>query len=517
MKASNGEAVNRAISLRGFSKTFPGTKALADVNLELRPGEVHALIGQNGSGKSTLFKILAGIHAPDPGAGLTVRGTEVSLPIQPADLPRLGFSFVHQDLGLALSMSVLENMRAGYFATGRLGRIRWKDERLYVKRVLEDFGVGFDPSTPAADLSQAERAIIAIVRALQVRSGEDRSLLVLDEPTAYLPPPDIARVFEAVRKLRASGVPILFTTHRLDEVKELADRASVLRDGRLVGTYAVDQVSERDLITALIGQDLGELYPDPPPGASPQVVLSAHGLCRHPVKDASFELRRGEVLGLTGLVGMGHDEVLDLLYGARTPARGEIEIDGERYPSMTPRRALELGLGLLPANRQRDSGIPQASLKENVTMPVLGHRYFKGARLRHARERTDVASLLRRFEVRPSSDPDRLLATLSGGNQQKALLGKWMQIPNLRALLLHEPTQGVDIGSRKSIFEFIREAAAAGTAVVLATAEYEDLAHLCDRVLVMRYGEIVSELSGADLTEERIVHHCYQTEAAAVG
>lgn len=501
-----------AVAIRNVSKTFGGTRALSNVSLELAPGEIHALVGQNGSGKSTLFKILAGYHEPDGGGTLEVRGRPVALPIRPGDLNALDFRFVHQDLGIAGSLSILENVRVGHFVTSRMGRIRWREERAHVAKLLKDFGVELSPDTPCEKLSQAEKAIVAIVRALQSRPGEQPTLLVLDEPTAYLPPPEISRLFTAVRKLRETGVAIVFSTHRLDEVKNLSDRVSVLRDGHLVGTYPTAEVTEQGLIRAIIGKDLETVYPDAAPTEHVRPMLCVNGLSGGPVADVSFTLHAGEVLGITGLVGMGHDEISYLAFGGQPASSGTIEIDGQLCKSLTPRRAIALGVGLVPANRQRDSGIQSASLKENVTIPVLGG-YFRRGSLDHRRERRELATLLDSVDVRPRGAQERALATLSGGNQQKALLAKWLNIPGLRVLILHEPTQGVDVGARKAIFELLRQAADNGMAILLASAEYEDLAHLCDRVVVMRHGRAAAELSGSDLTEERIVEHCYRSDS----
>jgi ribose transport system ATP-binding protein len=501
-----------AVAVRNVSKTFGGTRALSDVSLELAPGEIHALVGQNGSGKSTLFKILAGYHEPDGEGTLEVRGRPVPLPIHPGDLSSLGFRFVHQDLGIAGSLSILENVRVGHFATGRVGRIRWREERAHVAKLLADFGVELPPDTPCERLSQAEKAIVAIVRALQFRPGEQPTLLVLDEPTAYLPPPEISRLFTAVRKLRETGVAIVFSTHRLDEDRDLSDRVSVLRDGHLVGTYPTDETSEQGLIRAIIGKDLDNVYPETSPTEHGRPMLAVRGLSGGPVEDVSFTLHAGEVLGVTGLVGMGHDEIPYLAFGGQPLRSGTIEIDGQAYKSLTPREAIGQGVGLVPANRQRDSGIQSASLKENVTIPVL-NGYFRRGTLDHRREHRDVTTMLDSVDVRPRGAQERALSTLSGGNQQKALLAKWLNVPGLRVLILHEPTQGVDIGARKAIFELLRKAADDGMAILLASAEYEDLAHLCNRVVVMRHGRAAAELAGSDLTEDRIVEHCYRSGA----
>lgn len=496
------------VSIRQLSKAFGATKALDSVSLDLAGGEILALVGQNGSGKSTLFKILSGYHAPDEPSQVFVRGEEVRLPIHPGDLGEMGFSFVHQELGLAPGMSVLENARLGSFSTRRLWRIDWRSEREHVRRKLAMFNLHIDPARPVALLTQAERTIVAISRALSFEEEHAATLLVLDEPTAYLPLADRQRLFDVMRQVAADGVAVVFATHRLDEAKDVADRIAVLRDGRLVETFATSEVSERQLIRALIGRELGELYPEPPPRGRKTVALAVRRLSGGPVTDVSFDVHEGEVLGITGVIGMGQEELPYLIFGAVPATRGTFDISGGSHPHMSPRRALACGMALLPADRPRAGGIPGASLKENVTLPRLGS-FFRGGRIRHGAERREVQELLSAFEIRPRPDPDLLLRQLSGGNQQKALLSKWIGLSNVRVLVLHEPTQGVDIGSRQAIFTFIRDAAAKGVAVVIVSAEYQDLAHLCERVLVMRGGRIAAELSGADLTRERIIEQSY--------
>jgi ribose transport system ATP-binding protein len=273
----------------------------------------------------------------------------------------------------------------------------------------------------------------------------------------------------------------------------------------MVGTMDTSAVTEEQLVTMLLGRELGQLYPERATHEGDR-VLTVADLSGRIAQGLSFEVRRGEIVGLTGLVGMGHDEVPYLIFGEHAPASGAITVGGRSFTRVTPTTMRKAGIALLPADRQRASGVPRATVLENVTLPTLPS-YFRGGLLRHRRERREVLDLLRRFDVRPP-DPGRVLSTLSGGNQQKALLAKWLQTQPA-VLLLHEPTQGVDIGSRKQIFQIIREVAESGVGIVIASAEYEDLANMCDRVLVMRRGRIVRELAGADLTEERIVEQCY--------
>lgn len=503
------KAAPEILAIRGLTKTFVGTRALDAVDLDICAGEVHALLGQNGSGKSTLIKILSGYHTPDAGAAISVRGQPVKLPIAPTDPRRLGIAFMHQDLGLVETMSVLDNLRIGRFETALGWRVRWRAERSRTRALLRRFEVNIDPDTPISRLSQTERAVVGVMRALQdVETTQGAGLLVLDEPTASLPEGEVDVLFDAVRRVTAAGSSVLFVSHSLDEVLTISDRVSVLRDGRLVAQRQTAELDERSLVRLIVGRDLGELYPSVEHSpATP--VLRVEALTGAVVRDVSFEVREGELLGLTGLVGAGHDEVPYLMYGDRSPVSGDVLLRGKSLGALTPERSKAAGLALLPADRQRAGGIMRATVKENVTISSLD-RYRRRLRLDHKGERTAVQRVLENFNVQPPV-PGRKLATLSGGNQQKALLGRWLSTgPDV--MLLHEPTQGVDIGSRKAIFEILQNAAKTGMGIVYASAEYADLAHVCDRVLVFRNGRMVAELAGSALTEEQILGHAYSAQ-----
>ncbi|HEY6015939.1 MAG TPA: sugar ABC transporter ATP-binding protein [Gaiellaceae bacterium] len=490
---------------RAISKSFGGTRALIGVDLDLRPGEVHALIGQNGSGKSTLIKILSGFHAPDEGE-VEVDGAQVHLPLRPGDPERLRLSFLHQESCVAERMSVLENLRLGRYQTTWYGRLAWRRERERVRELLGTMSLDLEPDLPMRRVPQAERALIGFVRAAQ--DIHDRGgVLILDEPTESLPAPAVERLFEAIRVVARRGSAVLFVSHRLEEVLEISDRISVIRDGRLAGTLTREQATEARLIELMLGRELGQLYPSRVEHEG-EVVLQVRGLGGAIAQDVDLDVHRGEIVGLTGLVGMGHDEVPYLVFGARTKTGGTVAVDDRTLAEPTPEAMRRAGVALLPADRARASGVGSASVLENMTLPVLDSFFARG-RIRRGAERARVLQLLAQFDVTPR-DPDARFGALSGGNQQKALLGKWLQVrPSV--LLLHEPTQGVDIGSRKEIFRIIREVAALGAAVVIASSEYEDLAHLCNRVVVMRRGRVVTELSGDDLTSERILERCYAT------
>ncbi len=501
------------IAARNFSKTFAGRTVLGSVDLDVRPGEIHGLLGQNGSGKSTFIKILSGFHRPDEGASLLVRGREVPLPLRPGEARRHGMSFVHQDLGLAPALTVLENFRVGRYRTRFGWHVNWREERRLVGEALRRFGVRCEPEALVSSLGEVDRAMVAIVRALEEVRGAEAGFLVLDEPTAYLPRDGVERLFASVREAASSGVGVLFVTHRLEEVQALTDRVSVLRDGRLAGSVATASVAEDELIELILGFALDELYPAPhDPGG--EIAFSLRGATCDDIVELTVEVRRGEIVGFTGLLGMGWERVPYLIFGADRSAGGLLEIDARAYDlgDFTPAKAIEQGFALIPANRLRDGGVAGATVAENLTLPTIG-AYFVGGVLRHRQELRRVADLLHEFDVRPP-EPDRTFATLSGGNQQKVLVAKWLEA-NPRVLLLHEPTQGVDVGARAQIFARIRDVAAKGTSVVIASSEYEDLVHLCDRVIVFRNGRAISEVHGEALRVERLVEQSLRADVRA--
>jgi ribose transport system ATP-binding protein len=498
----------KAIEAKGLSKSFGGVRVLDGVSLDVAEGEIHGLIGRNGSGKSTLIKILSGYHHPDPGGALTVRGREVELPVAPGQSGKLGLAFVHQDLGLTPSLTVLENLRVGRFESGRAWRINWRKERAIVRKELERFDLRVSPEIKVEKLTSIQRVLLAIVRAFADLEEADGGVLILDEPTAYLPRDGVVQLFEAVRRAAQEGSGVIFVSHRLEEISTLTERVSVLRDGKLAGTVVTKDVPESRLIEMIVGRQLEEAELAEHASTN-EVVLEAQGLSGEVAHDVGFKLRRGEVLGLTGLIGMGHEEVPYLLFGA-APGSGKVVVDGRALSldDLSPRRAIDAGMALLPADRQRDSGVGRLSVKENMTLPVV-ESFYVGARLRPQREYSHVVKLLDVYDVVPRR-PNRELGTLSGGNQQKALLAKWLQ-QQPRIVLLHEPTQGIDVGAREQVSKEIAEIAAQGTSVILCSSEYDDLARMSERVLVFRDGRVVRELHGDALTEERIVEQCYAT------
>ena len=508
--SSSGHPLPWALRLSNLSKTFGGQKALDGAELAVAQGEVHGLLGQNGSGKSTLIKVLAGFHAPDPGSRLAICGADVPLPLPPGAFRRHRMSFVHQHLGLVPSLSVLENLMAGRLAQRHDWAIDWRGERRRAVRRFAEFGIPLDPDRRVADLAPVERALLAILRAAGEIEGEDgaeaagNGLLVLDEPTPFLPKADVDQLFRLVRRVVARGASVVFVSHDVDEVMEITDRATVLRDGRVAAALETRSATKSDLIEAIVGRRLAAgATPLAPPPVEARRHLRIRDLDGGTVRGFALDAGSGEVVGLTGLIGSGYDEVPYLLYGARRAAAGTLALGGEiaDLSGLTPRSAIAHGIVLIPADRGHAGVIGPLSVGDNVTMPTLGATLRRW--LLDRRGLTEGAKALgRRFEVRPA-DATLPIASLSGGNQQKVVLAKWFQMaPKL--ILLDEPTQGVDVGARQTVFRHIAEAAAAGATVLCASSDYEQLAAIASRVLIFAGGRVVARLEGAEISKDAI-------------
>jgi len=495
-----------ALHLWDLSKTFGGQKALDSASLSVAQGEVHGLLGQNGSGKSTLIKVLAGYHWPDPGSRLQICGHDVPLPLAPGAFRHYRMSFVHQHLGLIPSLTVLENLLLGRLAERHSWAISWASERRSAVRRFEQYGIAIGPDARVADLAPIQRALLAIVRAvgeMQEESGTGNGLLVLDEPTPFLPRRDVDQLFRLVRGVIAGGASVIFVSHDVDEVMEITDRATVLRDGRVAATLDTTKVSKTDFIEAIVGRRLAATPAPVPPPARDSSHATVHDLSGGSIEGFSLDVAAGEVVGLTGLIGSGYDEIPYLLYGARRAERGSLDLAGRGSPlsEMTPEAAIAHGVVLVPADRANAAVIGPLPVSDNVTMPSLGTRFApwllnRRAMVAHAEE------MGRRFEVRPA-DATLPIASLSGGNAQKVVLAKWFQM-SPKLVLLDEPTQGVDIGARQTVFRHIAAAAASGAAVLCASSDYEQLAAICSRVLIFVAGRVVATLEGAEISKQAI-------------
>jgi ribose transport system ATP-binding protein len=415
---------------------------------------------------------------------------------------------VHQDLALIPSLSVAENLQLGDLATRGGWRISWARERARAREALRRHGVELDPEAPVATLRAVDRALVAIVRAVETIESPPEGLLVLDEPTAFLPRRDTERLFGLVRRLASSGSSVLFVSHDLGETLEIADRITVLRDGRVVATLSAGTVSRRELVGLITGHAFEPLAASRPPRPAADLLGSVHELSGAGVQELSLELGRGEVLGVTGLAGSGYEDVPYLLFGARAATGGRLTLNGVSHDlrSLTPEQALLAGVALVPGDRQREGSVGALSLGDNVMLPALD-RYASRLRLDRRRLSADARAVVERFDVRPA-DPRLPYEALSGGNQQKALVAKWLNA-GPRLLLLDEPTRGVDVGAREQVLALVRSAAARGVTVLCASGDHEQLAAVCDRVLVFSDGRATSELTDGEVTKERIAARCY--------
>jgi ribose transport system ATP-binding protein len=523
------------LRLRHLSKQFGGTRALDDVALEVAGGVVHGLLGHNGSGKSTLIRILAGYYAPEPGGELELGGMKVRLPLRPGQFRELGMAFVHQDPALLPALTVTENLRIGAFARGMFGRVSWRQQAASVGVLLAEFGIDCDPLARVEQLRPWQRPLLAIVRAVdEVRrltapggsvrgsnvaattaAGPARcGLLVLDEPTAGLGDASVERLFALIERVKLAGFGVLFVSHDLDEVLTITDQVTVLRDGRVAGGGRTSALGKDALVEMIVGRRIERRAPAASASADGPKLAAIRDLRGPGVRDASFNVARGEILGMTGLIGSGFAEVGALLAGALPARTGTLRIAQTELPvaaaldipGLTARRAIAAGIAYVPADRLRTGCVGELTVAENIGLPVLD-RLTRGGMLAPHALAEHAGALCRRFDVRPP-DPSLRFDALSGGNQQKALLAKWLQL-SPRLLVLEEPTQGVDVGAREQIFAAIRAWAADGAGVLCLSSDHEQLAMLCQRVLIFRRGRISAELAGADVTEERMAHECF--------
>jgi len=490
------------LRIDSLSKTYPGQVALANARLEVRAGEVHALVGQNGSGKSTLIKLLGGYVQADHGSRVAFGGQPVDLWHLDHDV-RSRIRIVHQDLGLVPSLSTIENLGLGRgFITGAAGRIRWRAEAARAQELLLRFGLAPDVRQPVAGLSAAERAAVAIVRALQDWDADRAGLLVLDEPTASLNRREVDALFREVRRVAELGAGVLFVSHMLDEVLDLADRVTVLRDGEVVAAgVPTTQLNERALVDLIVGRAISDLYPSVTAAPRGRPVLEAEMVFGITLRGVSFKVHEGEVVGVAGLVGSGRDEIAGALAGVTPRFAGKVLVDKKKVFA-TPRDSLRAGIALVPADRKGLALDPEDKLVDHVPLPRLGP--LQGRLVLHRRRQyADVTEWVEQLDVQPPR-LDRRMAKFSGGNQQKAVLARWLRTEPT-VLLLDEPTQGVDVGAKAAIYRQITDAAANGLAVMITSSDAEELVHLCDRVIVLRAGMVSAELAGSSLTEERLV------------
>jgi len=514
MPTQPGAQGRTALRTRELCKSFGRTRVLRHVDFDIAVGTIHALVGGNGSGKSTLIKILAGVETADSG---TLEIGEQSVPLighSPGAAAAAGLRFVHQNLGIFPELSVTENLALGHgFVTRRTRRINWRAEHRRAAELIERFGIRASPSTPMAALGPADHAMVAIARALQDQETAHDGVLVLDEPTASLPRAEVETVMAALRRYAAAGQTIVFVGHRLDEVLDIADEVTVLRDGQTVARRSTVALTPDDLVREMLGRDLENVVvvtPAERPEERP--LLAVRNLTHGPLVGVDLDVWPGEVVGIAGLLGSGRTSLLSALFGCRPHVGGSMTFNGVQGVPRSVRAAMTAGLALIPESRVAEGIFADLSVRHNLSSSVVGS-YWRRWRLDHHEEHADAMHLVEQLDIRPASD-EPAIGALSGGNQQKAVLARWLR-RSPRMLLLDEPTQGVDVGARASIHRHVRAATAAGAGVLYVSSDFEELALVCDRVVVLRHGRLVHQLHVPHITSEAITSLCYAEGEAA--
>jgi rhamnose transport system ATP-binding protein len=484
------------LELRKISKSFSGVEVLHEVSFALRPGEVHALLGENGAGKSTLVKIITGVHQPDKGEillnGETVRFGDAR------ESRQGGIAAIYQELSLFPDLDVAENIFAGRQPVTAGGRVDWR--RLYAEagKLLESLGVKLDLKEKARNLSIAQQQMVEIARAFSINAR----ILIMDEPTSSLTLREVDDLFRLVQRLRADGTAIIFISHRLEELFVLADRVTVLRDGSYVDTRTISDVTRDDLIRMMVGRTISNLFPKQAVQAG-DVILKVEGLTRPgSFYDVSFELRRGEILGMAGLVGAGRTNVARALFGVEPATGGRIEVEGRAVAITSPQQAIGLGLAYVPEDRQLHGLIPEMHITSNISLPTL-HQYARLGWLREIPERQSAYAAACQMEVR-ANNIWQLARELSGGNQQKVVLAKWLSTKP-RILILDEPTRGIDVGTKAAVHALMSNLAAEGMAILMISSELPEILGMSDRVIVMREGFVTGSFTQAEATQEKII------------
>ena len=482
------------LELRRLTKSFGGARALRGVDFDLRAGEVHALLGENGAGKSTLIRIITGAHRPDTGT-VTVDGHPTG-PLDPRAAHRLGIACIYQQPALFPDLSIAENLALRLETGGALRRVDWPARQERATALLERVGARLDPRREVRDLSMPEQQLVEIACAL----GAGARIVIMDEPTAALTQTEQTRLHGVVRELRAQGTGVIYITHRLEEIFALADRVTVLRDGESVGTRPAAGLTEPELIRLMVGREVAQPYPpaEHPPG---DAVLRVRGLGRRDagVRDVSFDLHAGEILGLAGLVGAGRTELARILFGLTPADAGTIELAGRPVRPQSPREAVQLGLAYVPEDRRRHGVILDLPLAHNASL-ASHRRLFPGGWLRRTAERRLTEDFIRDLGIR-GGGPFTPAGSLSGGNQQKVALGRWLAI-RPRLLILDEPTQGVDVGAKAEIHKIIRRLAKEGLAVLMISSDLPEVLGMSDRIAVMRGGTLAGILPGGASAQE---------------
>jgi ABC-type sugar transport system ATPase subunit len=492
--------IQPALAMRGIAKSFAGNIVLSDVNLTARAGEVLALVGENGAGKSTLMKILAGVHQPDAGE-ILLDGQPVKF-ARPADALAAGIAMIYQELSLAPHLTVAENIFLGRepLAASAFGFINDRQLNEHARTLLNEYGFKINPRARVGRLSAADRQLVEITRAIV----EARRVVVMDEPTSSLTDHEVTELFRLIRDLKRRGLAVIYISHRLEELNEIADQLTILRDGRAVYNGQWGQITTDEMIRHMAGRELKKIFP-PRRATSGLVKLRVTNLSRPPkFENISFEARAGEVVGIAGLAGAGRTELVEAIFGTQPAVSGQIEFNGTQTNQAQPNQSVQRGLSLLTEDRKRTGLCLNLPLSTNITLANV-RALVQGGRLQRKLETTAAQNFIQKLSIRPPA-PAKPVGRLSGGNQQKSLLARWL-FANSQVFLLDEPTRGVDVAARSEIYREINELAEAGAAIVMVSSDLPELLGMADRILVMRRGRLVAELKAKQTTQEEILKH----------
>lgn len=497
---------DRILELNHITKTFPGVRALDDVHFDLKPGEIHALIGENGAGKSTLIKIITGVYQPDggeirfDGKPVVIRGT--------ADSQKIGIAAIYQHVTCYPSLSVTENIFIGHEKINPFTRkIDWKNLHGRAEELLQRLDADFDPRATMESLSVAQQQIVEIAKALSANAR----IIIMDEPTAPLTMRESEDLYRITESLRDKGVSIIFISHRMEDMYRLASRVTVFRDARYVGTWNLNEISREDVIMAMVGREITQFFPKRKVTIGEE-ILRVEGLSRKGYfKDVSFAVHKGEILAMTGLIGAGRTEVCEAIYGVTHAEKGRVVLGGEEVRISNPTQAIELGIGYLPEDRLRQGLVLDWSLAKNVSLPTLG-KFTTLGWLNLGRENEVTKELAEKLEVRAGSVHD-LAGTLSGGNQQKIIVAKLLA-GEMKVIILDEPTKGVDVGAKTAIFNIMNDLAATGYGIIMVSSEMPEVLGMSDRIVVMKEGRISAIMETSSATQEKILSAAMATSTA---
>lgn len=486
------------LELKHISKTFPGVKALSDVQFNIYPGEVHSLVGENGAGKSTLIKIMSGNYTPDQGGEIRIEGekTEITGAI---DSIRKGIAVIYQDFSLFENLTVAENIVINQIIEQKQTFLNWKEIRKKARKALETVGSDIDPTELVENLSIARQQIVAIAGAI----AQEAKMIIMDEPTSALSSGEIETLYEIIEKLKSNNIAVMFVSHKMDELFRVSDRFTILRDGQYIDTCNKEDIDRDGLISKMVGRNV-EIQHFANLEEKDKVRLEIKGLSKKGnFKDISFKLHEGEVLGITGLVGAGRSEMIQAIFGINKPDSGEIFIEGKKVNIDNPWDALELGIGFVPESRQTQGLVLDKNLESNITLPLLKKFTNKMGLIDTSSQKSSVDSFMNLLDVRPNN-PKLLAKQLSGGNQQKVVIAKWLST-EAKILIVDEPTNGVDVGAKSEIHKILRGLADNGTSLIVVSSELPEILSVSDRILVMRRGRVSAEFKNENLTQEIIM------------